>query len=52
VSLPIAGALKLDDLKGPFQPKSIYDNALKIFCEEQNNPFCWVETPNKHGKDD
>jgi len=25
VSLPITGALKLDDLKGPFQPKPLYD---------------------------
>ena len=25
VSLSIAGELELDDLKGPFQPKSFYD---------------------------
>ena len=26
VSLPIAGALELDDLKDPFQPKTLYDS--------------------------
>ena len=26
VSLPIAGGLELDDLKGPFQPKPFYDS--------------------------
>ena len=26
VFLPIAGGLKLDDLKGPFQPKPFYDS--------------------------
>jgi len=26
MSLPIAGGLELDDLKGPFQPKPFYDS--------------------------
>ena len=29
MSLPIAGGLELDDLKGPFQPKPFYD-AMKL----------------------
>ena len=28
MSLPIAGILELDDLKGPFQPKSFYDSMI------------------------
>ena len=32
VSLPIAGGLELGDLKGPFQPKSIYDSVYQSRC--------------------
>ena len=28
VSLPIAGGLELDDLKGTFQPKPFYDSEI------------------------
>ena len=28
VSLPIAGELELDELKGPFQPKPFYDSVI------------------------
>jgi len=30
VSLPIAGVLELNDLKGPFQPQSFYDFSLLL----------------------
>ena len=30
MSLPIAEVLKLDDLKGPFQPKPFYDSMRRV----------------------